>query len=87
MSWDGCPQALQEGFPSLKNIQNLIEVLTLLKSVRNLTEVKEREKLMEADLPSLLNAAFKSRKKTEKLIFVTTHKTTRSHLEALLQKK
>ena len=63
MSWDGCPQALQEEFPSLKNIQNLIEVLTLLKSVRNLTEVKEREKLMEADLPSLLNAASNPEKK------------------------
>ena len=34
----------------VNSIQNLTEVLSLLKSIRNLTKVKETEKFMDADM-------------------------------------
>ena len=57
------------------------------KSIQNLTEVKETEKFMDADMREFGKRSFLVSKKIEKLIFVTAHKTTGSHLKAVTAKK
>ena len=52
----------------------------LLKSIRNLTDIKETGKFMDADMHEFGKHSFLVEQKIEKLIFVATHKTTRSHL-------
>ena len=70
-----------------KSIRHLTEVLSLLKSIRNLTEVKETEirgrgyaRVWKTQLLSLV-------KTIEKLIFATVLTTIGSHLETVIAKK
>ena len=45
-------------------------------SIRNLTEVKEREKFMDAEMCEFGKRSFLVKQKIEKLIFAATHKAT-----------
>ena len=62
-------------------------ILSLLKSIRNLTEVKETEKSMDTDMREFGKRSFSIKQKIEKLIYVTVDKTAGSHLKGSYFKK